>query len=171
MILPYEGMVPKIHASCFVAESAEVIGNVEIKEQSSVWYGSVIRGDENKIQIGSHTNIQDACVIHISEANDTKIGDYVTVGHKAIVHACHVGNNVLVGMGAIILDGAVIEDNVLIGAGAVVTPGKKIPGGTLVLGAPAKVVRHLTADEISGLKQSAIDYVSFAKKHHHIAEK
>lgn len=165
MILPYEGVRPSIDASCFIAESAEVIGKVTIGKESSVWYGCVLRGDENYIRIGTHTNIQDGTIIHISHDHETSIGDYVTVGHKSIVHACKVGNNVLVGMGAIVLDGAIIEDNVLIGAGAIVTPGKKIPSGTLVLGAPAKVVRNLTAEEIEGLKQSAIDYVSFAKKH------
>jgi carbonic anhydrase/acetyltransferase-like protein (isoleucine patch superfamily) len=165
MILPYEGEKPVIDASCFIADSAEIIGKVHIAEESSVWYNCVLRGDENAIRIGKYSNIQDGTVIHISEEYETIIGNYVTVGHKAIVHACKVGNNVLVGMGSIILNGAVIEDNVLIGAGSIVTPGKKIPSGTLVLGSPAKVVRKLTEEEIDGLKQSAIDYVSFAKRH------
>ena len=165
MILPYEGERPVIDASCFIANSAEVIGNVHIEKESSVWYGCVLRGDENAIKIGSHSNIQDGTIIHISHKHETIIGDYVTVGHKAIVHACTIGNNVLVGMGSIILNGAIIEDNVLVGAGSIVTPGKCIPSGTLVLGSPAKVVRNLSEEEIKGLKQSAIDYVSFAKRH------
>lgn len=165
MFLDYEGIKPKVHESCFIANSAEVIGKVEIGENTSVWYNCVLRGDENSIKIGKHTNIQDGTVIHISKDYDTLIGDYVTVGHKAIVHACNIGDNVLVGMGAIILDGAEIEDNVLIGAGSIVTPGKKIPSGSLVLGSPAKVVRELSNEEINQLKQSAVDYVQYAQKH------
>ncbi|MTI47788.1 gamma carbonic anhydrase family protein [Sporosalibacterium faouarense] len=165
MLLDYEGINPKIHDSCFIADSAAIIGKVNIGENTSVWYNCVLRGDENNITIGKHTNIQDGTVIHISKDYNTEIGDYVTVGHKAIVHACKIGDNVLVGMGAIILDGAVIEDNVLIGAGSIVTPGKKIPSGSLVLGSPAKVVRELTDKEIEQLKQSAVDYVQYAEKH------
>lgn len=165
MIFSYEGVKPDIHRSCFVADSASIIGRVEIGENTSVWYNCVLRGDENTIKIGKHTNIQDGTVVHISKDYDTVIGDYVTVGHKAIVHACKIGNNVLVGMGAIILDGAEIEDNVLIGAGSIVTPGKKIPSGSLVLGSPAKVVRELSGQEIEHLKQSAVDYVQYAEKH------
>lgn len=165
MIVEYEGIKPNIHDSCFVAKSAEVIGNVNIGENTSIWYNCVLRGDENTIIIGKYTNIQDGTVIHISKENSTEIGDYVTVGHKAIVHACKIGNNVLVGMGAIILDGVEIEDNVLIGAGSIVTPGKKITSGSLVLGSPAKIVRKLTSDEIEQLKQSAVDYVKYAEKH------
>lgn len=165
MILEYKGIAPTIHESCFVANSAEVIGRVEIGENTSIWYNCVLRGDENKISIGRDTNIQDGTVIHISKDYETLIGDYVTVGHKAIVHACKIGNNVLVGMGAIILDGAEIEDNVLIGAGSIVTPGKKIPSGSLVLGSPAKVIRQLSGEEIQQLKQSAADYVKYAQNH------
>lgn len=165
MIINYDGMKPNIHGSCFVAESAEVIGNVNVGENTSIWYNCVLRGDGNQIRIGNYTNIQDGTVVHISKEYATEIGDYVTVGHKAIIHACKIGNNVLIGMGAIILDGAEIEDNVLVGAGSIVTPGKKIPSGSLVLGSPAKVVRKLTEEEINQLKQSAIDYVEYAKNH------
>ena len=165
MVLGYEGIIPQIHDSCFIADSAELIGKVEIGENTSVWYNCVIRGDENNIKIGKYTNIQDGTVVHISKEYGTDIGDYVTVGHKAIIHACKIGDNVLVGMGAIILDGAEIEDNVLIGAGSIVTPGKKIPSGSLVLGSPARVVRELSSEEIEQLKQSATDYVKYAEKH------
>lgn len=165
MIIEYEGIRPNIRETCFVADSAEIIGKVSIGEYTSIWYNCVLRGDENSIVIGDYTNIQDGTVIHISKDYSTEIGDYVTVGHKAIVHACKIGNNVLVGMGAIILDGAEVEDNVLIGAGSIITTGKKIPSGSLVLGSPAKVVRSLTNDEIEQLKQSAIDYVKYAEKH------
>ncbi|AFS78750.1 putative carbonic anhydrase/acetyltransferase [Gottschalkia acidurici 9a] len=165
MIIEYEGVKPEIHETCFVADSAEVIGRVTLGENTSIWYGCVLRGDENVIKIGKNTNIQDGTVIHISKDYSTEIGDYVTVGHKAIVHACKIGDNVLVGMGAIILDGVEIEDNVLIGAGSIVTPGKVIPAGSLVLGSPAKVVRKLSEEEIEQLKQSALDYCTYAEKH------
>lgn len=165
MIIEYEDIKPKIHESCFVADSAEVIGRVNVDENSSIWYGCIIRGDENSIEIGKNTNIQDGTVIHISKDYETIIGDYVTVGHKAILHACKVGNNVLVGMGAILLDGVEIEDDVLIAAGSIVTPGKVIPKGSLVMGSPAKVVRELSNEEIQQLKQSALDYCNYANKH------
>lgn len=165
MIIEYENIKPQIDESCFVADSAEIIGRVNIGKNSSVWYGCIIRGDENTIDIGKNTNIQDGTVIHISKEHQTEIGDYVTVGHKAIVHACKIGNNVLVGMGAILLDGVEIEDDVLIGAGSIVTPGKVIPRGSLVLGSPAKVIRELSEEEIKHLKQSAIDYRIYAEKH------
>ncbi|EOD00665.1 gamma carbonic anhydrase family protein [Caldisalinibacter kiritimatiensis] len=165
MIIEYEGIKPNIHESCFIADSAEIIGRVNIGEKSSVWYNCVLRGDGNTINVGKYTNIQDSSVVHISKEYTTDIGDYVTVGHKAIIHACKIGNNVLVGMGAIVLDGAIIEDNVLIGAGSIVTPGKRIPSGTLVLGSPAKVVRKLTEEEIKQLKESAINYVKYSEKH------
>lgn len=165
MIREYQNINPEIHDSCFVADSAEVIGRVKLEENSSIWYGCIIRGDENYISIGKNTNIQDGTVIHISRDHETLIGDYVTVGHKAILHACEIGDNVLVGMGAIILDGVKIEDDVLIAAGSIVTPGKIIPKGSLVMGSPAKVVRTLSEEEIINLKQSALDYCNYAKKH------
>ncbi|WP_352419910.1 gamma carbonic anhydrase family protein [Proteiniborus sp.] len=165
MITEYQCMKPNTHESCFIAKSAEIIGKVSIGEYTSIWYNCVLRGDENSITIGKYTNIQDGTVIHISKDYSTEIGDYVTVGHKAIVHACKIGNNVLVGMGAIILDGVRIEDNVLVAAGSIVTPGKRIPSGSLVLGSPARVVRSLTNEEIEQLKQSAVDYVKYAEKH------
>ena len=165
MIIEYENVKPEIHESCFVADSAEVIGRVNVAKDSSIWYGCILRADENTIEIGENTNIQDGTVIHISKEHKTEIGDFVTVGHKAIIHACKIGNNVIVGMGAIILDGVEIEDDVLIGAGSIVTPGKVIPRGTLVLGSPAKVVRELSQEEITQLKQSALDYCIYANKH------
>jgi len=165
MLLEYDGKKPLIHNSCFIASSAEIIGDVSIGENTSIWYNCVLRGDENKIEIGNSTNIQDGTVIHINKDESTVIGDYVTIGHKAIIHACKIGNNVLIGMGAIILDGAEIEDNVLVGAGSIVTPNKKIPSGSLVLGSPAKVIRELTKEEIMQLKQSAKEYVKYAQKH------
>lgn len=165
MIKDFEGYSPIIDKSCFVAKSADIIGNVSIGKDSNIWYNTVLRGDVNKIVVGENTNIQDGTIIHVASAISTIIGNNVTIGHKAIVHACTVNDNVLVGMGAIILNGAVIEENVIIGAGSVVTPGKTIPSGHLVLGSPARVIRKLTDDEIKSLQESAESYVILSKKH------
>ena len=127
MIIEYNGHRPNIHESCVVVENATLIGQVTLKKNANIWYGAVLRGDDHYISIGENTNIQDNCVIHIDHDLPTIIGDFVTVGHGAIVHACKVGNNVLIGMGAIVLNGAEIGDNVIIAAGSLVPPGKKIP--------------------------------------------
>lgn len=148
----------------YVAPGAQVIGNVEIQENSSVWYNAVIRGDNNGIKIGACTNVQDNAVLHVNRKQGIVIGDCVTIGHGAIVHGCTVGNNVLIGMGSIILDNAVIGDNCIIGAGALVTQNKKIPSGTLVFGNPARVIRELTQEEIVSIKESALHYCEEAKK-------
>ncbi|MGB4386985.1 MAG: gamma carbonic anhydrase family protein [Caldicoprobacterales bacterium] len=165
MIKEYNGHKPHIHNSCFIAENTTIIGQVTIKRNASIWYGTVIRGDDNYISIGENTNVQDNCTIHIAEDYPTIIGDNVTIGHGAIVHGCKVGNNVLIGMGAIILDGAEIGDNVLIAAGSLVPPGKKMPSNTLVMGSPAKVVRELTKEEIVNIKNSADYYVKLAEEY------
>jgi len=143
----------------YIANAAVVIGDVTLGDESSVWYHAVLRGDINRIVIGHHTNIQDNAVIHLADDYACRLGNYVTVGHSAIVHACTVGDEVLVGMGAVILDGAVIGKQSIIGAGALVTQGSRIPAGSLVLGAPAKVVRALTASERRDLKSWAVKYV------------
>lgn len=162
LILPYKDKKPIIPSSVFLAENSVVIGDVEIGEDSSVWYGTVIRGDVNYIRIGKGTNIQDNSVVHVThDTHPTIVGDYVTVGHKVILHGCVIGNYVLVGMGAIIMDGAQIEDFVLVGAGALVTPGKKFPSGVLVAGFPAKVVRDLKEEEIKLIKESAENYIKY----------
>lgn len=163
MIKELENRKPNIHKTCFIAESADIIGDVTIGENTSIWYKTVLRGDGNYIEIGKNTNIQDNSVVHIGEDNPTIIGDYVTVGHSAVVHGCIVGNSVLVGIGAIILDGAEIGDNTIIAAGSLVPPGKKIPAGVLVMGTPVKIVRELTKEEKKALTNSAIDYIGFAK--------
>ncbi|MBS4539684.1 gamma carbonic anhydrase family protein [Clostridium sp. D2Q-11] len=165
MIKNYKEKKPIIDKSCFIAESADVIGDVTIGKNSSVWYNCVLRADGNKIEIGENTNVQDGTIMHIEDNYPTIIGDNVTIGHKAIVHACTLKNNVLIGMGAIILNGAIIEENVLVGAGSVVTPGKRFPSGTLVLGSPAKVVRDLTEEEIKSLQDSADHYVKLSQGH------
>ncbi|SHJ51223.1 gamma carbonic anhydrase family protein [Paramaledivibacter caminithermalis] len=163
MILKYLAYEPKIDESCYVSETAQIIGRVTLKENANVWFGSVLRGDVNYIEVGVNTNIQDNCVIHINEDEPTVIGDNCTIGHGVIIHACTVGNNVLVGMGAIILDKAIIEDDVIIGAGALVPPGKRIPKGSLVIGSPCKIVRELTEEEIRSIKESAVHYVERSK--------
>lgn len=151
---------PKIGKGVFIAKTATVIGDVTLGAQSSVWYGAVLRGDINRIVVGHHSNVQDNAVLHLADDFPCILGNWVTVGHGAIVHACRVGDEVLVGMGAVILDGAVIGKQSLIGAKALVTQGTKIPPGSLVLGAPAKVVRALTQKERAGLKWWAEKYVS-----------
>jgi len=156
---------PSIHPSAFVAPSASLIGHVTLEEESSVWYQTVLRGDINRIHIGPRSNIQDGCVIHLEDNLPTLVGERVTVGHKAILHACTVGDEVLVGMGAIILDGAEIGARSIIGAGAIVTKGKKIPPGSLVLGAPGKVVRQLDLEEQAGLRYWADKYVLLSRRY------
>ena len=153
---------PKLGRNVYITRGAVVLGNVSIGDHSSVWYNAVLRGDINRIVVGHHTNIQDNCVLHLADEFPCIVGNYVTAGHSAIIHACTVGNEVLVGMGATILDGAVIGDQCLIGAHALVTAGEKIPPGSLVLGSPAKVVRKLTARERSKLKYWAEKYTRYA---------
>ncbi|MBS4534238.1 gamma carbonic anhydrase family protein [Clostridium sp. D2Q-14] len=165
MIKKFKDKKPSIDETCFIAETADIIGDVAIGKNSSIWYNCVLRADGNKIVIGENTNVQDGTIMHIENSHPTIIGNNVTIGHKAIVHACNIKDNVLIGMGAIILNGAIIEDNVLVGAGSVVTPGKRFPSGTLVLGSPAKVVRDLTEDEIENLKNFAKHYVELAQGH------
>ena len=154
------GKNPKLGRDVYLAKTAVVFGDVKIGDHSSVWYNAVLRGDINRIVVGHHTNIQDNAVLHIADAYPCVIGNYVTVGHSAIVHACQVGDEVLIGMGAVVLDGAIIGRQSLIGAKALVTQGMKIPPGSLVLGAPAKIVRQLTPKERSTLKHWAKKYVA-----------
>lgn len=162
MIKGYQEAVPTIDETVFVAESADIIGKVTIGKNSNIWYNTVLRADVNTITIGENTNIQDGSVVHIADNYPTVIGDNVTVGHKALVHGCTVGNNTLIGMGSIVLDGAEIGDYTLLGAGSLVPPGKKIPSGVLALGSPAKVIRELTEEEKQNLVESALKYVKVA---------
>jgi carbonic anhydrase/acetyltransferase-like protein (isoleucine patch superfamily) len=135
----------------YIAKGAVVLGDVTVGELSIIWYNAVVRGDINRIVIGHHTNIQDNAVLHIADDFPCLVGSYVTVGHSAILHACTVGDEVLIGMGSTILDGAIIGEQSLIGARALITPRTQIPAGSLVLGAPARVGRALTAEERAGL--------------------
>jgi carbonic anhydrase/acetyltransferase-like protein (isoleucine patch superfamily) len=169
MILAFEGMVPKISDTALVVETAAIIGDVVIGEESSIWFHCVVRGDMHHIRIGKRTNIQDLCVLHVRfKTGATILGDDITVGHRAILHACTVGNRVLVGMGSIVMDGAVIGEDSIVGAGALVAPGTVVPPRSLVVGAPARVKRPVTDAEIAGIADSALRYVEFANKYRNV---
>jgi carbonic anhydrase/acetyltransferase-like protein (isoleucine patch superfamily) len=159
------GFCPSIHDSAFIAASADVIGRVTLHEEVSIWHHATLRGDINDIVIGPRSNIQDNTVIHLADDYGCYVGELVTVGHSAILHACTVKDEVLVGMGAIILDGAVIGERSIIGAGALITGGTIIPPGSLVLGSPAKVVRTLPLDEQAKIKSWAIKYVAGSRRY------
>ncbi len=154
---------PNIHPTAYVAAGATVVGDVTLEDESSVWYGAVLRGDINCIVIGPRTNIQDNAVVHLADNYPTFVGELVTIGHSAIVHACTIQDEVLVGMGATILDGAEIGARSIIGANALVTTGMKIPAGSLVFGSPARVVRQLSADEQKSIAGWAKKYVEVSK--------
>ncbi len=153
---------PKLGQGVYLARTAVVLGDVTLGDFSSVWYNAVLRGDINRIVIGHHTNIQDNAVLHLADELPCLVGNWVTVGHSAIVHACTVGDECLIGMGATILDGAEIGAQSIVGANALVTQNTKIPAGSMVLGSPAKVVRALTETERAGLKYWAEKYVQNA---------
>lgn len=157
---------PKIHENAFIADSADVMGDVIIGEGSSIWYSAVVRGDIENIRIGKYTNIQDNATVHTETNIPTQLGDYTVVGHNAIIHGCTVGNNCLIGMGAIVLNGAVIGDNSIVAAGSLITEGKVIPPNSLVMGTPGKVVRQVTEDEIADIKKNAIRYYELWSKKH-----
>lgn len=163
MIINYLEHAPVIDETVFVAENATVAGKVTLGKNASVWFGAVLRADMQPITVGENTNIQDNAVIHVGPNTPAVIGDNVTVGHGAIIHGATVGNNVLVGMGATVLDGAVIGDNCIIGAGALVTSRTEIPAGSLVLGMPAQIAKPLTPAQIMGNRMSAMEYVNLAK--------
>lgn len=168
LIRPYKGTMPKIAGDAFIAETAAVIGDVEIGARSNIWYGVVIRGDVNKIRIGEHTNIQDGTVIHVDAHGEhwnglpTLIGDNVTVGHMAMLHACTLEDSSFVGMSATVLDGAVVETGAMVAAGALVTPGKRVPSGQLWAGSPAKHMRDLSEEDIAYFQVSADHYAELA---------
>lgn len=154
---------PKIHESVFIAEDAVIIGDVEIGEASSIWYGCVLRGDVNYIRIGKNTNIQDMTMIHVSRKDyPTVVGDEVTVGHRVTLHGCQVESNALIGIGAIVLDGARIGSHSLVAAGSLVTPNTIVPPRSLVMGAPAKVKREMTDEEVADLERFWTGYVELS---------
>ena len=160
MIKPFNDKQPLIHETAFVADDAIVIGDVEIGEDASIWFGSIIRGDVNHIRIGARTNIQDATVIHVSsKTHATILEDEITVGHRVTLHGCYVESGCLIGIGAILLDGVRVGKNSLVAAGSLLTPGTQIPPGSLVMGSPAKVKRELTENELAHLQKSWRNYV------------
>jgi carbonic anhydrase/acetyltransferase-like protein (isoleucine patch superfamily) len=155
---------PKIHETAWVAESAAVIGRVAMAEGASVWFGAVVRGDVEDIRIGRNSNIQDNSVLHADSGIPLSIGENVTVGHHVMLHGCTVGDGALIGIRAVVLNGANIGRNCIVGAGSVVTEGKSFPDGTLILGAPAKVVRELDPQEIAMMQHGAAHYVGNAQR-------
>ena len=162
----YDGKKPRLGQGVFVAENAALIGDVEIGNDCSIWFGTTVRGDVNAIRIGSRTNVQDNCTIHVThERWPTVIAEEVTIGHGAIVHGCTVHRGALIGMGSRVLDGAVVGESALIGAGALVPEGMHVPPRTLVVGVPARVKRPLTDEELSRLEQSWRNYIAYKDKY------
>ncbi len=166
MIREFKGIWPEIAADAHVEDSAVVIGDVRIGSLSSVWFNAVVRADVNYIRIGERTNIQDSCVVHVTKDKwPTFLGSGTTIGHRAVLHGCRVGDNCLVGMGSIVLDGAEIGDNCIVAAGALVPPGMNVPAGTLVMGVPAKPGRELSAEDIQGIKDQGEEYLELVRKY------
>jgi carbonic anhydrase/acetyltransferase-like protein (isoleucine patch superfamily) len=162
MLRPYRGTLPRVHPTAFVDDSAQIIGDVEIGEESSVWMAVVIRGDVHRIRIGRRTNIQDGTVVHVmKETHPTIVGDNVTIGHGAIVHGCTVEDQCLIGMGAILLNGSHIGTQTIVAAGTLVVEGMKVPPRSLVMGSPGKVKRLLTHAEIAEIQMYADRYVQY----------
>ena len=158
-IYELEGVAPQVADSAWVADSAQVMGNVRLGEDASVWFGAVVRGDCESIAIGAGSNVQDASVLHADFGQPLVIGRNVTIGHQVMLHGCTIGDETLIGIGAVILNGAKIGKNCLVGAGALVTEGKEFPDGSMILGSPARVLRQLTPEQIEGLRQSAQHYI------------
>ena len=165
VIMPYKSVMPKIEPSVFVAPTATVIGNVTIGEGANIWFNTVLRGDIQSITVGKYTNIQDNSTVHVMGDQPTVIGDYVTIGHNAVIHGNKIGDNCLIGMGAVLLGYCEIGENTIIGAGAVITQHKKIPPNSLVVGSPGRIIRPLLDDEIEALHQSAIRYNLLAQQY------
>ncbi len=163
MIHAYRGVMPKVHPSAWIAGSADVIGDVELGEESSVWFTTVVRGDVNFIRIARGTNLQDGTVIHVNRnGTPTIVEEYVTVGHAARLHGCHIKSNCLIGIGAIVLDGAVLEEECVVAAGAMVSPGTVVPKGSLLMGTPARVKRQVSDKDLDLIYRSAKSYIALA---------
>ncbi len=166
MISSFDNKHPRIKDSVFIAQSAQVIGDVSIAENSSVWFNSVIRGDVHYIQIGKNTNIQDGCVLHVTKnTNPLIIGDHVTIGHRVVAHGCKIGSNTLIGIGSVVLDGAVIEELSVVAAGSLVPPGYKVPEGVLAVGIPVKIKRELKKVEIDRIYELSKNYVEYSRRY------
>jgi len=165
MIYKFKGTTPDIERANFVAESADIIGDVTTEKNSSIWYNCTLRGDIESIRIGKNSNIQDNTVVHVGYDVGTVIGDNVTIGHRAIIHGCTIGDDCLIGMGVIILNHAVIGKESIVGAGALVTTGKKFPPRSLILGSPAKWIRSVTDEEIEDSRKNTESYVKISKEY------
>ena len=160
-----DGVAPQVPASAWVADSAQVMGQVTLGEDSSVWFGAVIRGDTETITVGAGSNVQDTAVLHADRGFPLVVGERVTVGHQVMLHGCTIGDESLIGIGAVVLNGAQIGKHCLVGAGALVTEGKVFPDGSMIIGSPAKAVRQLTPEQIEGLRRSAAHYVDNARRY------
>ena len=155
---------PQIAPSAWVADSAQVMGAVTLEADASIWFGATVRGDTEHITVGEGSNIQDGSVLHADHGMPLKVGKHVTVGHMVMLHGCTIGDESLIGIGAVVLNGAKIGRNCLVGAGSLVTEGKEFPDGSMIMGTPAKVVRQLTPEQIEGLRRSALHYVENAHR-------
>ena len=164
-IYQLEDHVPQVHPTAWVAETALVVGKVHLAEYASIWYGAVLRGDNDHIHVGANSNVQDGSVLHTDDGTPLTIGANVTVGHQVMLHGCSIGDGSLIGIQSIVLNGARIGRNCLVGAGSLVTEGKDFPDGVLIVGRPAKVVRELTPEQIANLQASAAHYVHQAQRH------
>jgi len=165
MIYQFEDRAPSLPEEYYVADSASVIGAVTLNNQASIWFGAVLRGDIEPVIVGERSNIQDNSVAHTSRGQPVILGDNVTVGHKVTLHGCRVGNNCLIGMGAILLDGCEIGDNCIIGAGSIIGMGKKIPPGSLAVGSPARVIRTLSEEDFDHIHGFAARYVALQTRY------
>lgn len=164
-IYELDGIAPQLAEGAWVADNATVLGRVEMGENASVWYACVVRGDTDTIRIGRNTNVQDACVLHADPGSPLLIGDDVTVGHQVMLHGCTIGEGSLIGIQAVVLNNAKIGKNCVVGAGSVVTEGKEFPDNSLIVGAPARVIRTLDADQVAGFRRAVPHYVENAKRH------
>lgn len=164
-IYQLDDLTPTVHASAWVADTAQVMGDVTLAEDSSVWFGVVIRGDTETISVGKGSNIQDNSVLHADHGMPLTIGEHVTVGHQVMLHGCTIGDGSLIGIQAVVLNGAKIGKNCLVGAGSLVTEGKEFPDGSMIFGSPAKAVRQLSEEQIEGLKMSAQHYIDNARRY------
>ncbi|TKS60468.1 MAG: gamma carbonic anhydrase family protein [Nitrospira sp.] len=166
MIRTFQGIKPTVPQSCFVEDTAVVIGDVVMGEDCSVWFNAVIRGDVNYVRIGDRTNVQDLCMLHVThDTHPLIIGNDVTIGHNVVLHGCTIKDRVLVGMGAIIMDGAVMGEDSVVGAGALVVEGTVVPPKSVILGSPARVRRSTTDKELAWIKESAENYVKYARQY------
>jgi len=163
-IYELDSIAPRLAGTAWVADSAEVMGNVELAEDTSIWFGAVVRGDTEVIRIGRGTNIQDCSVLHADIGKPLTIGEHVTVGHRVMLHGCTIGDGSLIGIGAVVLNGAKIGKGCIVGAGSLVTEGKEFPDGSMIIGSPAKALRELSETQRDALKMSAIHYIENAKR-------